>query len=65
MTGEPPSMNCRQKNCFDIADFELAISPSSEFQFGRFFFEFEYFFARNIDLVFFFANFLPKISDMI
>ena len=55
--GEPPSMNCRQKNCFNIADFESAISPSSELQFGWFFFWIWVIFRKESRFGLFFAKF--------
>ena len=60
MTGEPPSMNCRQKNCFNIADFESAISPSSELQFGRFFFWIWVFFRKESRSGLCFCKFFTK-----
>ena len=66
MIGELPSMNCRQNIFCNIANLESAISPSSELQFGNFFFfEFGYIFARNLDLVLDFVIFSPKFSDLI
>ena len=65
MIGESSSTTCRQKKFYNITNFKSGYLPHLDFNSANLFFEFKYFFGRNLDLLFCFVNFAPKISDLI